>query len=325
MNSSHKKRIAVLRGGASSEHTASILSGKHVLENLDNDKFIPIDIYIDKNGTWHLDGVATSPYAALQFVDVVFNAMHGEYGEDGTVQALLEEIGRPYNGSKALASQITIDKHTTALLLAKSGILTPKSKVIRPSAKEQAKAIAELWRSMQHPLIVKPVASGSSVALALCKDYKHFEGAVKKIISSGHAALVQEYVVGKEVSVSVVEDMRGQDLYAAIPLSVRYEGEVFSNTIKKTAKYQALPMKNFSSVERELVLRMAKHIHRELGLRHYSRSDFIISSKGIYFLEVNSLPGLSKDSLLPAALRESGISMKEFLTHIIEKSQVKIK
>jgi D-alanine-D-alanine ligase len=315
-----RKRVAVLRGGPSSEHAISISSGKNVLEHLDREKFVPVDIYIDKNGVWHLDGVSTTPYAALAFVDVVFNAMHGEYGEDGTVQGILEELGTSYNGSRVFESRIAIDKNTTALLLAKSGILTPASQILRPRTLAPEKRIAELWRTMQHPLIVKPVASGSSVALALAKDFKYFESSVKKIISSGHSALIQEYVTGREVAVSVIEDMRGEDLYAAIPVSVRYDSDIFDNITKKSGLFHAQPMKGFSDIERELVLRIAKHVHRELGLRHYSRSDFIISEKGIYFLEVNTLPGIAKNSLLPAALRESGISMKEFLTHVIERS-----
>lgn len=325
MNSSGKKatakiRVAVLRGGPSSEHTISISSGKHVLENLDIEKFVPIDIYIDKGGVWHLDGVATSPYNALQFVDVVFNAMHGEYGEDGVVQALLEELSVPYNGSSTFASSLAIDKHKTALLLEKDGVLSPFSTVIRPYAKAPEKAIAELWRTMHHPLIVKPVASGSSVGLALAKDFKHFDTSVRKILVSGHSALVQEYIRGREVSVSIIEDMREQDLYAAIPVTIKHNSHIFDNVTKKSASFHVEPMRGFSSTERELVIRIAKHIHKEFGLRHYSRSDFIINEKGVYFIEVNTLPGLTKHSILPAALKESGISMKDFLTHVIQKS-----
>jgi D-alanine-D-alanine ligase len=320
MKNSLKKRVAVLRGGPSSEHHFSISSGKHVLANLDSEKFIPVDIYIDKSGAWHLDGVAASPYAALQFIDVVFNSMHGEYGEDGTVQGLLEEIGIPYNGTSTFGSSMAIDKHKTALILAKNGIQTPKSHVLRPNSKNIEKAVAELWRTMQHPLIVKPVASGSSVALDLTRDFHHFENAVNKILNSGHAALVQEYIKGREVSVSIIEDMRGEDLYAAVPVAIKYNSKVFDNVTKKSGDFHVEPMKNFSSVERELVMRIAKHIHKDLGLRHYSRSDFIISDKGIYLLDVNTLPGLTKKSLLPGALKESGISIKDFLTHIIERS-----
>jgi D-alanine-D-alanine ligase len=314
-----KKRVAVLRGGPSSEHAISISSGKHVLESLDSELFVPIDIYIDKSGVWHLDGVATSPYAALQFVDVVFNAMHGEYGEDGSVQALLEELGVAYNGTGVFGSRIAIDKHSTALLLAKNDIKIPRSHVLRPFAKNADKNIAEIWRTMQHPLIVKPAASGSSVALALTKDFKHFEASVKKILQSGHSALVQEYIKGREVSVNVIEDMRGQDLYTTIPVTVKHSSHIFDNVTKKSGNFHVEPMKSFSAVERELVTRISKHVHQELGLRHYSRSDFIINEKGIYFIEVNTLPGLTKHSILPAALTESGISMKDFLSHVLER------
>ena len=315
-----KKKVAVLRGGPSSEHAFSISSGKHVLEHLDTAKFVPIDIYIDRSGVWHLDGVATTPYTALQFVDVVWNAMHGEYGEDGTVQSILEELGMPYNGTRVFGSSLAIDKHTAALLLAKDGIKIPRSHVLRPHGKKIENQIAELWRTMQHPIIVKPVASGSSVALAMAQDFKHFDMSLKKILNSGHSALVQEHIKGREVSVSIIEDMRGQDLYAAIPVAVKHESVIFDNLTKKSGNFHVEAMKKFSAAEREIVTRIAKHVHRELGLRHYSRSDFIVSENGIYFLEVNTLPGLSEKSILPSSLTESGISMKDFLTHIVERS-----
>lgn len=317
MVATSKKRIAVLRGGPSSEHHFSLLSGKNVIENLDKDKFVPVDVYIDKKGFWHVEGVVVTPYTALQFVDIAFIALHGEYGEDGTVQKLLEDYGIPFIGSDSFASSIGINKHNTKLMLSKSGIVMPRSKVFRPKSKDLDKKVAEVWQAFHHPLIVKPVSSGSSVGMVLCKSYSEALEATKNILTTGHSVLIEEFINGSEVSVSVVEGMRGQELYTPVPIHVRHNSEFFDNITKKTNSYHLSPMEKFSPVEREIVLRTAKHVHKKLGLRHYSQADFIITKNKIYFLEVNTLPGLTESSILPASLKESGISFKDFLTHLV--------
>jgi D-alanine-D-alanine ligase len=317
MSSTKKKRIAVLRGGPSSEHHASLSTGAHVLKNLDTDMYEPVDIYIDKAGTWHEAGVPVDPYVALQFVDIVFNALHGEYGEDGNVQALLDDAKKIHTGSDAFASRIAIHKHDTKILLAKTGIKTPRSHIVRPHSKSKDRELADIWRSLHHPLIIKPNASGSAVGVSLAHRFHELEQSVEYILASGHSALVEEYIKGSEVSVSIIADYRGESLYAAVPSHVRYDGEFLSNSIQKNAQYGVEPMKHFSTVERELVLRTAKHVHRELGLGQYSRIDFIVASNGIYFIEANTLPGLSPHSIFVRALEESGIKMQDFLTHVL--------
>lgn len=320
MQSTHKKRIAVLRGGPSSEHRASLSSGAHVLKSLDHVYYEPIDIYIDKAGTWHEAGVPIDPYAALQFIDIVFNALHGEYGEDGTIQVILDDAKKIHTGSDAFASRTAIDKHNTKVLLTKTGIKMPRSHIVRPHSKNKDSELAEMWRTLHHPLIIKPNASGSAVGVSMAHSFHELENSVEYILASGHSALVEEYVKGSEVSVSIIADYRGQNLYAAVPSHVRYEGEFLSNSIQKNAAYSVEPMKHFSPVERELVLRSAKHVHKELGLGAYSRIDFIIAQNGIYFIEANTLPGLSPHSIFVMALEESGISFSDFLTHAVEGS-----
>jgi D-alanine-D-alanine ligase len=128
----NKKRVAILRGGPSSEHATSLKSGANIIENLDKDKYIPVDIYIDKKGSFYLDGVVTTPYAALQFIDVAFSTIHGEFGEDGKIQAILEEVGVLYVGTDSFISSLAIDKHISKLLLTQAGVKVARHKLILP-------------------------------------------------------------------------------------------------------------------------------------------------------------------------------------------------
>jgi D-alanine-D-alanine ligase len=317
MSSTKKKRIAVLRGGQSSEHRASLATGKQVLAHLDTAIFSPVDIYIDRAGVWYEDGAPVDPYTMLQFMDGVFNALHGEYGEDGTVQSLLDDIGIAHTGSSALASKLAIDKQQTKLLVSQQGIVVPRGTIMRSSSKDHESQLAALWRTHHHPLIVKPNASGSSVGVSLVRDFASLVAAATYILATGHDALVEEYISGQEVSVSIIANMRREALYAAVPGHIKYEGQYLANAAQNAANYSVEPMKQFSSTERDLVIRIAKHVHSILGLSGYSRSDFIVSKKGIYFLEVNTLPGLSPHSIFTRTLEESGIKMQDFLTHVI--------
>lgn len=320
MKSSVKKRIAVLHGGPSSEHYFSLQSSKNVLEHLDKTKYIPVEIYIDIQGKWYEGGVETNPYTVLQFVDIVYNALHGEYGEDGTVQALMDSVSQKYTGSEGFTSKIVLDKHITKLLVADLGVKVLRSRTIRPDTRKLETELANIWRELSHPVVVKPVGSGSSVGVSVPKDYKSMCLNVKKILLSGHSVMVEEYVKGTEVSVCVINNFRNQEVYSTVPVQIKHNSDLFDNIIKKSGDYILSHTSHVSHTDRELTTRIAKHLHRELGLRHYSSVDFIINKSGIYFLEINALPGLTKKSILPFALSQSGVSMKDFLTHVIDKS-----
>jgi D-alanine-D-alanine ligase len=158
-------KVAVLRGGPGVESEVSMKSGKNVLENLP-EKYIPIDVFVDKNKSWFLDGVKISPEKLFKNIDVVFNAMHGEYGEDGKVQQLMDQFGVKYTGSKALASALGMNKVMAKNIFAKDGLKTPVYKVIKKG--ENLKDIDKtIFKTFPMPAIVKPGGSGSSIGVCL--------------------------------------------------------------------------------------------------------------------------------------------------------------
>ncbi len=126
-----KTKVGVLRGGPSSEYEVSLNTGDSVLSSLNPEKYQPVDIFIDKKGVWHVSGIPRDPRKALAGIDIVFNALHGEYGEDGKVQTILESLGVPYTGSSVVPSAIAMNKATTKETLAKFGVKLAHHKVIR--------------------------------------------------------------------------------------------------------------------------------------------------------------------------------------------------
>ncbi|HEV7449377.1 MAG TPA: ATP-grasp domain-containing protein, partial [Candidatus Paceibacterota bacterium] len=210
--------VGVLRGGPSREYEVSLKTGARVLEALDKEKYEPRDIFISRDGEWHAHGVAMEPEKALKGVDVVFNAMHGEYGEDGRVQRQLDLLGVPYTGSNAFASTIAFNKQHTKEAVQKLGIKTPYGLVLDPPREGEIDALAQkLFRSFPHPAIVKPVAGGSSVGTHVAHNYHGLEHALHQAFEVSPKVLVEEYISGRDVSVGVIDNFRGEYTYALIP------------------------------------------------------------------------------------------------------------
>ncbi len=314
--------VGVLRGGPSSEYDVSLKTGASVLAHIDRDAFDPRDIFIDKQGMWHLHGLAVPPERALYGVDVAFNAMHGEFGEDGRVQRLLDALAVPYTGSGAFASNLAFNKHLTKEAVKKLGVKTAHGIVADPPAGGQdgIEALAQrLFRTFPHPAVVKPVASGSSVGVAVAHDFNGLIHALERAFNVADRVLVEEYIKGREATVGVIDDFRGERAYALMPVEILPPPHLgfFSYEAKYGGETQELVPSTFTDAQKKELIRMAKAVHEGLSVSHYSRSDFIVSRRGVYFLEVNTLPGLTEESLLPKAIRAAGSSLKEFISHVI--------
>lgn len=310
--------VGVLRGGPSREHEVSLRSGAAILTNLPEERYAVRDIYIDREGQWHERGRPTSPERILRQLDAVLIGLHGEYGEDGNVQKILELFGVPYAGADSLASHFAMHKLLAKVRAQEAGLRTPKFHFIE--RKEDAAAGAQaVIRAFPQPVVVKPVGWGSSIGVSIVGGYAPVFSAIRQLFADeAPAVLVEEYVKGREATVGVVEALRGEELYALPPIEIIPPGDDF---FSYDAKYSGVTREvcpgNFSRAANEDLKWAAKAVHRALGLRHYSRSDFIVTTRGIYYLETNTLPGLTTESLLPKALAAVGVPFSAFLDHLV--------
>ncbi|MFZ2621366.1 MAG: ATP-grasp domain-containing protein [Minisyncoccia bacterium] len=301
-------RIGVIRGGPTSEYEKSILSGGKVLEHL-HETHKPIDIFISRDGKWHIQGVERPPERILKNVDVVWNAVHGEFGEDGQIQDILGRHGVPYTGSLKYQSAIALNKQATKEMAKTIGIRTPIFSTIRQNDKVQKK-IKEIIHSIPYPLMVKPVRGGSSIGLRIAKSQTELLQSIEAILTTGSGVLVEEYIPGKNASCGVISYFRGDDLYTLPPV------EIITGVTEKEDR-EVCPG-NFSEAEKREIEKISALIHGKLGLGHYSKSDFVVSPRrGIYFLEINTLPKFGNSSTLTKSLEAVGISTKEFIHHMI--------
>lgn len=320
----HRTRIGVVRGGPSNEYEVSLQTGASVLSALRDklsQKYDAKDIFIDREGYWYVDGILSDPVELLNKIDVVFNALHGPYGEDGRIQTFFETHGKPFTGSGSLASAIGMNKVLAKKVFKDHNIKTPHHKVIEK--KDIEKNIDQVTKNLFHsfllPAIVKPASSGSSVGVSIVNYYKDFPQALEKAAIHDDVILIEELIKGIETTCAVLDNFRNEELYALPPIEIRSKNHFFDYEAKYTGQSEEIVPATFSHKIKEEVALLSRKIHRALGLRHYSRSDFIIHPRrGIYALEVNTLPGLTAESLLPKSLRAVGSDVHEFVNHVLE-------
>lgn len=294
------KKIGVLYGGLSSERNISILTGKAVLRALKDEKLKAIGIDLGRN-------------AALQIkksrIDFAFIALHGTLGEDGTVQGMLEVMGIPYSGSGVLASALAINKIYCKKIFDSSKIPTPKWQVADNSTKSSTARFSL-------PAVVKPSAQGSALGVSIVRNRKQMNKAVKDAFRLDSQVLVEKYISGTEITVGVLGD-KTLPAIEIVPVNSFYD---FESKYKPGCSKHIIPprlSKRIIKSSQELSLKA----HKVLGCKAMSRVDLIVDKKGkIWVLEVNTIPGMTKTSLLPDAACAVGIGFNELVLKIIEYS-----
>lgn len=311
--------VSVLRGGPSREHEVSLATGHALINALPAERFTVRDIYIDKEGNWHERGRPITPDQALRSTDIVVIGLHGEFGEDGEVQKLLERYGVPYTGSDSFASFVAMHKVLAKEKAIEQGLLTPRYRFIEENT-DVEEAVREVIRTFPMPVVLKPVRWGSSVGVSLLTGYLPIHATVTKLLAEGAGGvLIEEYIRGTEATAGVVENLRDFALYPLPPIEiVPPPSDFFSYESKYNGSSQEIVPARFPKHVNEELSRQAQVMHDALGLRHYSRTDFIVAPKGIFYLETNTLPGLTRESLFPKALASVGVTFPDFAAHLVD-------
>ncbi|MEY4747098.1 MAG: hypothetical protein RLZZ416_147 [Candidatus Parcubacteria bacterium] len=312
--------VGVLRGGTSSEYDLSLKTGAAMLSALPEEKYDARDIFIDRRGYWHLRGQPVDPARALAQVDVALNALHGGIGEDGTVQRILERAGIAYAGARPLASAHALNKIRAREILQKAGIRMPRAVSFSLQNDLTTGEMARLvFDQFGPPYIVKPASEGAGHGIVIATTLLELPDAIGDILDAFGSALVEELIRGRDASVGVVEDFRGEELYALPPAHlIAPRGSRFLDpTGHREATIIHVVPSNFHQAEKRSLADLARAAHRALGLSHYSRADIILTPRGPYLLEINATPGLYRGASFPPMLESVGSSVREFLEHAI--------
>ena len=296
------KRIAVLMGGQSAEHEISIRSGRAVWTALIQKGYDAIPLEVDSSVVGRLREVRGQ---------IAFIALHGPGGEDGTIQGMLEVLRIPYTGSGVQACAVAMDKAMTKILLEQSGVPVPRGFVL-----EQHDRRKPLPKGFKVPLVVKPVSQGSTLGITIVRKARDLPKALNAAFAYGPAALIEEYIDGREFTVGILHD-RALPVVEIIP-----QGGFYDFAAKYTpgaSVYKApAPLPGRTA---KLLQALALQAHRRLGCRGATRVDFRLDRKGRPFLlELNTVPGMTETSLLPMAAKAARLSYEDMVEAILESA-----
>ena len=347
-----KIKVAVLMGGPSEEHEVSLNTGRQILENLDPVKYIVEPVVITKKRRWLFsdpilktpkkierkiaaaslpqsralaENSAVEKVAREKKADVVFIALHGKYGEDGTVQGLLEAVGLPYTGSGVLASALGMNKPRSLSVLRDAGLAVPEFRVLgaREVFEKRARFPAsKLVHEFSLPLVVKPADHGSSIGVSIVKRARDVVPALHDAFRYCREAMVQRFIDGKELTCGVIE--QGKTLRAFTPIEIVPRRGDFYNYASKYedgGSDHFIPPRGVSKKILGRVRDAAVRTHKALGCRGMSRTDFILARDNTpYVLEINTIPGMTATSLLPQAASHDGVDFSQLLDIIIRRA-----
>ena len=294
-----KLRIGVLYGGRSDESEISRRTGKAVLNGL------------QKLGL-HVSGIEVKtnlPQELLRKkINFCFIALHGKYGEDGAVQGLCEMMGIPYSGSGVLSSALSMNKARTKETLLAHGIPTAPFQLVS-SASEKIR--------LRLPFVVKPVDGGSAIGVTIVSKNSEIKNAVRLALRHSREILIEAFIPGREVTAPIL----GGEALPLIEIVSKRSFYDFKAKYIKGMSDHILPARVSKAIETK-IKNYALKIRRILGCRAFSRSDFIVDSKGNpWFLELNSIPGMTETSLFPESAAAAGYSFPEMLLKIIVESE----
>ena len=342
------KKLGVIFGGMSTENEVSVQSAFSILQNLDKQKYDIYPIYIGKEGTWYsyqgsfdkiefgepLDEIEKIEDVVkyLKGLDVVFPVLHGLYGEDGTIQGLLELLKIPYVGCGILASSVGMDKVYTKILFEKIGLTQAKYEYVKKvkedyiyidkQFQEKRMCLEEIVtiisQNLAFPVFVKPSRSGSSVGVKKTKNKEELKENIQYAACFDSKILIEEAIVGKEVECAV---MGKEDVIASCVGEIKSAEEFYSYDAKykNEASRTQIPA-NISKEKEKEIQESAIKAFKVIDGKGLSRVDFFVedSTQKVYINEINTLPGFTNISMYPKMMEASGVPMKELLDRIID-------
>ena len=318
-----QKNIAIVMGGYSSEVEISLKSGEVVFNSLDASKYALYKVYILKE-KWVVihnkkeyqiikdDFSVIIDQEHIQF-DCVFNAIHGDPGENGVLIAYFDLIGMNHTSAPFYQMALTFNKRDTLSVVKEYGIPTATSFYMH---QRDEIVTDKIIKKVGLPCFVKPNRAGSSFGISKVYEEENLKAAIEKACQEDEEILIESFLDGTEVSVGVIEY---QGKLTVLPITeIVSENDFFDYEAKYEGKSQEITPARISAAEKEKVVSLATKVYQVLNMKGFSRSEFIIVDGAPYFLEINTVPGMTKESLLPQQAKEASISLTDLFDNAIQ-------
>lgn len=319
-----KKNIAIVMGGYSSEVNISIKSGNVVYNHLDREKYALFRVHILKDKWVALDDFENEyPIIKNDFsfilndekimFDCVFNAIHGNPGENGALVAYFDLLGIKHTSAPFYQMSLTFNKRDTLSVVKEYGIQTANSYYMHQ--RDEINTV-KIIQKVGLPCFVKPNRSGSSFGISKVYKEENLEDAIVKACKEDEEILIESFLDGKEVSVGIIEY---QGKIEVLPITeIVSENDFFDYDAKYEGKSKEITPARISDVEKKKVINTARKVYRVLNMSGFSRSEFILVNGEPYFLEINTVPGMTEESLLPQQAKEASISLTDLFDNAIQ-------
>tara|TARA_Y100000590_G_C15689191_1_gene1002757 strand:+ start:64 stop:984 length:921 start_codon:yes stop_codon:yes gene_type:complete len=301
-----KKLVVVLLGGLSGERKISFITGKACSIALKKKGYKVRELDAKANFVTKLKRIKP---------DIVFNALHGKYGEDGLIQSILEYLKIPYTHSGVISSSLAMDKVLSRNIFKKNGIRVPKYFLLKSNYKDNL-FIKMKTQGIKFPIVIKPINEGSSLGVYICKNKKQFNINYKNLKKKYDPILVEEYIPGREIQVAVM----GRRALGAIELIPKRAFYDYKAKYSSKAKTKHIMPASLSKVMYNQALHLSKLAHKLLGCRGITRSDFRFFNNKFYLLETNTQPGMTKLSLVPEIANYCGIKFEDLVVWMVKNA-----
>lgn len=295
-------KVAVIMGGVSAEREVSLNSGKEIIKNLDKNKYEVIEVVMNSK-----NDIIDKLYG----IDFAFIALHGKFGEDGTIQALLETFNIPYSGCGVLTSSLCMDKNMTKRILKSEGVPTAPWITVKKIDDINYAAIENIG----YPVFVKPNSGGSSIATFLVKNSDDLKDKVEEALKYDVEVIIEKYIKGDECTSFILNG----EVFPTIAIRAS-NGEFFDYKAKYTDNGAMEEVIELPQELQEKINHISKQCWNIFNCKVYVRLDIIVSEGVPYVLELNTLPGMTKNSLIPKSAKAKGMSYSELVNKIIEYS-----
>jgi len=301
-----KKKILVLCGGISKERLISLDTGKQVTKELKKNRYVVTTCEPDH---------ALLKNIKLFKPDIIFNALHGQFGEDGYIQTILESQKIPYTHSGVIASSIAMDKEISKKIFIKNKILTPK--YIKFNYKiNKTNIIKIIEKKLKFPVVIKPINEGSSVHVYICTKKNIIKNL--ELLSVYNQILIEEFIAGREIQVAIM----GTKTLGAIELEPKRKFYDYEAKYNSNAKTKHIIPVNILKKDLQKITNITRKAHQLIGCKGVTRSDFKFYKGKFYLLEINTQPGMTKLSLVPEIANYKGISFIKLIEWILKDASI---